>query len=141
MFRADADPIDAWRSDYRSIGLDRDFEPTRVQRSNQRVVKLEKGFPAGAHYEFCASRILSWPFLRNRICQYLGGFELSATGSVYTYEIGVAELADRCWSILFVSRPEITASESAEHRRPAGVAPFALQCVKDFFDRVAHNEA
>src|ERR1019366_1497835 len=94
LLRAHTDPIHARRSQYRPVGLDGDFEPTRVQRSNQSIVKLEEGLPACAHYEFRASRIVARPFLFDRVCQILCGFKLPTAKSIYTYEISVAELAD-----------------------------------------------
>ena len=68
-----------------------------------------------------------------------GGTKLAPPWPTGTEKIRIAEATDSGGPVGFATRPEIAASKSTEDCWPAGVSPFALQCVEQFFDCVHHT--
>ena len=123
----------------RAVGLDGDLEARLVQRADERRVDLQQRLAAGAHDERRAAPVGARPLLRDGVGELLGGAELAAAVAVGADEVGVAERADGRGPVLLVPRPEVAAGEAAEHRRPPGVGPLALQRVEDLLDGVGHR--
>jgi hypothetical protein len=61
--------------------------------------------------------------------------------AVSSHKISVTKLAHGSSTVLLAARPQVAARKTAEHRRPTGVSAFTLECVKNFFDLVAHARA
>ena len=99
----DADPVQTWRRDLGAVGFDGDGEPVRVQRINQRGVKLEQRLAAGADDEAMVGRIS--PRRQRGTGERGGGSELAAAVTVGADEVGVAEAADRRGAISLASGP------------------------------------
>jgi 2-methylcitrate dehydratase PrpD len=51
----------------------------------------------------------------------------------------IAKLTDRRRAIIFSTRPQVTASKSAEYGWPARSEPFTLKGVKNFFNAIRHD--
>ncbi len=136
---ADADPVDAVGRLERAVRLDGDLEARLVQRADER-----RRPSAGAARRRCRRRAACRGRRRLGHCaatasaSSCGGVELAAAVAVGADEVGVAERADGRGAVLLVPRPEVAAGEAAEHGRPPGVGPLALQRVEDLLDGVGH---
>ena len=78
------------------------------------------------------------PQRRDPVGERVGIAVAAALGAVHADKIGVAECADRVGPVLLAPGPQIAAGKPAEHRRPPGQRPLALQRVEDFLDGVGH---
>jgi hypothetical protein len=77
---------------------------------DERRIQLERGFAAGEYHKRDA--INCAPEVGNAIGKLFSGCKLAAAGAVGADKIGVAELADRAFSMNLAARPEIAAGES-----------------------------
>jgi hypothetical protein len=131
---ANTNPIQAPRRLNGAVGFNRNFKAIIVKLINQSRVELEQGFSTCTDDERMYT-VLRWfaPDCSNARRQIVSIAELSAARAISSYEICVAESAYRQSAVFLSSTPEVASSESAKDRGSAGVSPFALQGVKDFF--------
>src|SRR5262249_4261532 len=137
---ADAEPVDALGRHTGSVRLDCHLEAAGMQRIDRCFVELQERFTARAHHEAVLSGGRR-PRVFDCLSEVVRGPKLTATFSVSSDEICVAELADRTVTILLQARPQVAPGEAAEDGRTACVAPFALQGVEDLLDLVGHSHA
>ena len=135
---ADADPVDAGRAGEGAVGFQGDAEAPGVQGVDEGDIHLQQRLPAGQHHEPAVSP--APPGRRDGFGQVSGGREAPAARAVQAHEVRVAEIAGGGRAVVFPAGPEIAAREPAEHRRPAGLAAFALQGEEDLLDGVAHAD-
>src|SRR6185312_1607536 len=134
---ADADPVEAAGRRAGAVGLDGDREALGMERLDERTVELEQRLAAGADDE-ARRRRLGGPGAADGAGELRRRRETAAARAVGADEIGVAEAAYRVGAVRLAAAPQVAAGEAAEHRRAAGVGPFALQRVDDLLDCVAH---
>jgi hypothetical protein len=98
-----------------------------MQRVDQWLVELKQWFSSGADDEAC-SEVSPLASARQWLVPVLGGCELSATFTVRSDKVGIAECADGLRPVLLHTRPEIASGKPAKTAgRPH---PFALKRVK-----------
>src|SRR4051794_24388264 len=105
--RAHAYPVELGRRIHRAIGLDRDFEPRRVQCPDQRRIELKERLASGADHERPRGRIPGGPWGGDGRGQRVGRGELAAAGTVRADELRVAEPAHGLGPILLPARPQV----------------------------------
>jgi hypothetical protein len=136
---ANAYPIEPLGCGLRSVSLDRDLETFGVQRLDRPLVKLQERLTAGAHDQWL-STAAGGPLSCDGRREVIRRRELADTGAICADEVGVTELADGLGTVFLATGPQVAASKSTKHGRPACLTAFTLQGVEDFFDGVGHRQ-
>ena len=105
-----------------------------MQSLDEGLVDLQHRLAAGHHKQARPSDAAQRPLAS--LGEVSGGFELASARTIGADEIGIAELAHGVAAIFLASRPQVAASEAAEHRRRSGIGAFALERVENLFDGI-----
>src|SRR5262245_34217809 len=125
--RTDTNPINPAWGQLGAVGFNGNREAEFMEGSYKGFVELEQRLAAGAHNEGLSERRRrSKPYSRNYCRQFACRLEPPATDPIQPHEVSVTKLTDRCQTIFFTTRPQITASKAAEDRRATSVCPLPL---------------
>ncbi len=131
---ADADPVDAFGQLDGAIGFNGDLEALVMQGVDQLGINLQQRFATGQDAK--RPNLADWPQCCKLCSQGLCIGEFAPEGAVGAHELRIAEGANSAGTVLFASRPEVTAGKPAEYGRPSSMRPLALERVKNLFDPV-----
>ncbi len=114
------------------------MEQAKPKRRRKHSAQLKQRVVAGQDHQAMRS-VGCGPERRDAFSQFARCGVLPPESPVGSDEVGIAEPAYRRSPVDLAPAPEVTARESAEHRRHARLHAFALQGIEDFLDGVSHG--